>query len=193
MNWRRLGAGSIGIGLLGLVLGLFLIFILKAEGYNNTIYMAGPAILFYGGGAALVLGMVFFVIDELLHFAEPQPSSKKIPEEDLTPEQRLKKRQLEIEERKQQREDLELLSSVMFGSNNDDSSSGSSFSLTDSMKQLKHKYSGEYLKSPKCPHCQSQGAYQIGDEQVFQCDNCGELFETRSKTRRDINLNIEDR
>jgi ribosomal protein L37AE/L43A len=168
----------------------------------------------FGAMVIALVGFLFAVVGTGLAMGKGGASS--IPDEELTPEQQLRKRELEMQEQKQQREGVEAAAQFFLGGSGSGGSgtsgggggsggggllsSGSGtknerdgFSLTDSVRQTKHKYSGAYVRSPKCPNCGSQATAGVGDdENVFQCDKCGNVFETRARTRRDVNLDIED-
>lgn len=164
------------------------------------------ALLLFGFGGALVaaFGFLSAVIGVGLGMDEGGVSS--IPDEELTPEQQLRKREIALQEQQQRQEGVEKAAELFFGGGSGETGGGGSvggsagtknerdaFSLTDHVRQKKNKYSGKYVRSPKCPNCGSQATAPTGDdENVFQCDKCGDIFETRAQTRRDVNLNIED-
>lgn len=157
---------------------------------------------FFGTSFLFILfGFLILVISLVMGMDEGSVSS--IPDEQLTPEQQLRKQELALDEQRQQQEGAMKAAQFFFGGGNNSGglfggSSGTknerdTFSLTDHFRQTGNKYTGKYLRSPKCPNCGSQATAPTGnDDDVFQCDKCGNIFETRSRTRRDISLDIDE-
>jgi ribosomal protein L37AE/L43A len=174
----------------------------------NTFDLMDPQAAFatfiFGGMFLGLIAFLFMVLGTALQMGDSGVAS--IPDEELTPAQQLRKQELLNEKREQQRESAEAAAQFFFGGSGGGSDSGGllggssgtknerdSGSMTDHLRQTKNKYSGKYLRSPKCPNCGSQATAGVGDdENVFQCDKCGNIFEARAQTRRDVNLDIEN-
>lgn len=158
---------------------------------------AAFATFIFGGMVLGLVGLLSAVVGAGMQMGSGGVSS--IPDDELTPDQQLRKRELAIEEQRQQRESARAIGRFFFGSSGPDGGNAGTKnerdgnSLTDSLRQTKNKYTGAYVTSPKCPNCGSQATAGVGnDEEVFQCDKCGNVFETRARTRRDVNLNVEE-
>lgn len=185
-------------GLLILV-GFLVIFLAIPVNYLDWM---GPqqSLLVFGFGGLFVALFGFLMGAIGMTFGMDEGGASSIPDEELTPEQQLRKRELELQEQRQRQEGAEKAAELFFGAG-DGSGGGSAgtknerdgVSLTDSVRQTKNKYTGKYVRSPKCPDCGSQATAPTGEaEGVFQCDKCGMIFETRARGRRDVNVNIEE-